>query len=127
VDWRNLGAVTSVRYQGVCGACWAITAVETVESAHFIATGTLYNLAESEIILCDSSCEMCEGGWPQNAFAWVMDHGGLPLQKSFAYDASFLNALTQASDGTSAAYYSYVIRWSVGCYCERVTKAMFFC
>ena len=104
IDWRTLGAVTDVRYQGTCGACWAITAVETVESAHFISTGQLYDLAESEIILCDQSCEMCEGGWPQNAFSWVMSHGGLPLQNDFSYDGDLLYSFTEAMAGTSDAY-----------------------
>ncbi|OEU13361.1 cysteine proteinase [Fragilariopsis cylindrus CCMP1102] len=94
VDWRDSGAISDIRTQGECGACWAVTAVEEVESAVFLSTGTLYALSESEIIVCDDSCEMCSGGWPQNAFEWVMDHGGLPLQSSFPYDAYTLIALT---------------------------------
>ena len=104
VDWRDSGAVTSIRTQGDCGACWAVTATETVESAHFIATGNLYTLSESEIIVCDESCEMCSGGWPQNAFEWVMEHGGLPLQNTLPYDAYTLLALTSALEGTSNYY-----------------------
>ena len=104
VDWRDSGAVTDIRTQGECGACWAVTAVETVESAHFLATGTLYSLSESEIIICDDSCEMCSGGWPQNAFEWVMDHGGLPLQSTLPYDAYTLIALTSGLEGESEYY-----------------------
>jgi len=104
VDWRDSGAVTDVRTQGECGACWAVTAVETVESAYFIATGTLYTLSESEIIVCDDTCEMCSGGWPQNAFEWVMDHGGIPLQSSLPYDAYTLIALTSGLEGESDYY-----------------------
>jgi len=66
-----MGAVTSVHSQGNCGACWAITAVETIESTYFIKTGQLLDLAETEIIACDDSCEMCDGGWPQNAYEYV--------------------------------------------------------
>jgi C1A family cysteine protease len=58
---RDAGAVTGIRTQGDCGACWAVTAVETVESAHFLATGNLYELSESEVIACDESCLMCDG------------------------------------------------------------------
>jgi C1A family cysteine protease len=104
VDWRDSGAVTSIRTQGECGACWAVTAVETVESAYFLATGNLYELSESEIIVCDDSCEMCSGGWPQNAFEWVMDHGGLPLSNTLPYDAYTLIALTAGLEGKSNYY-----------------------
>jgi hypothetical protein len=58
---RDIGAVSAVRTQGECGACWAVTAVETVESAVYIASGTLYELSETEIIACDDSCLMCSG------------------------------------------------------------------
>ncbi len=119
IDWREYGVVTEVRSQGNCGACWAITAVETVESAHAIATGKLYDLSEAEIITCDDSCEMCSGGWPQNAFEWVMGHGGLPLYNSFAYDSEKLLALTNGVEGTS----SYWTADSVNSYREQVCPA----
>lgn len=63
VDWRDVGAVTEVHSQGSCGACWAITAVETIESVHFIATGSLYDLAvrffplpTGDPFLCGCAC-----------------------------------------------------------------------
>lgn len=104
VDWRDIGAVTNVHSQGNCGACYAITAVETIESATFINTGKLYDLAESEIIVCAEDCEMCSGGWPQSAFDYVMDNGGLPLENDIPYDGDFLLALTEANEGTSDTY-----------------------
>jgi len=119
VDWRDSGAVTDVRTQGQCGACWAVTAVETVESAHYIATGTLYELSESEIIACDSSCEMCSGGWPQNAYEWVMNYGGLPLLESFPYDADTLSSLTAGLEGDG----DYYDEESVEAYREEVCPA----
>ena len=49
-DWRDYGAVTDVRRQGDCGACWAITAIETIEAAYFIGTNSLLDLSETEVI-----------------------------------------------------------------------------
>jgi hypothetical protein len=102
LDWRNMGVVSSVHAQGSCGACWAITAVETIESAYAIATGNLLDLAEDEVIACDGSCEMCNGGWPQNAYKYVMKHGGLPVKNS-DYDGDFLYYLTATLAGESDA------------------------
>ena len=121
VDWRSLGAVTNVRYQGACGGCWAITAVETIESAHYISTGKLYDLSEAEIITCETSCQMCDGGWPQNAFQWTMDHGGLPLSKNFAYDAYTLAKMTAGLEEESS--YSGWTEETINSYREQVCPA----
>ena len=79
LDWRSMGAVSDVHSQGSCGACWAITAVETIESAYAIASGTLVDLSEEEVIACDGTCEMCDGGWPQNAVSFPPVQGGYCL------------------------------------------------
>lgn len=99
VDWRKIGAVTSIHSQGSCGACWAITAVETIESANYIANGELLDLSEQEIIICDDSCEMCSGGWPQNAYEYVMENNGLP--KETGYDGDLLMTMTLVKEGQS--------------------------
>lgn len=101
VDWRDIGAVTEVHSQGSCGACWAITAVETVESAHFIAKGTLYDLAETEVIVCEDNCEMCAGGWPQEAFDYVISQNGLPLESDMKYNADWLILVSEYMAGDS--------------------------
>lgn len=77
------------------------SAIETIESAVFISTGTLYELAETEVILCEEDCEMCAGGWPQNAFDYVMDNNGIPLLSDMQYDSSTLLALSNAKSGDS--------------------------
>ncbi|KAL7540592.1 hypothetical protein ACHAXR_010233 [Thalassiosira sp. AJA248-18] len=100
LDWRSMGVVSDVHSQGSCGACWAITAVETIESANAIATGQLLDLAEEEVIACDGTCEMCNGGWPQNAYEYVMKHEGLP-QKTADYDADWLYTVTAVLAGES--------------------------
>jgi C1A family cysteine protease len=90
-----------VRSQGSCGGCWAITAVETVESATFIATSKLYTLSETEVIVCTQDCEMCSGGWPQDAFEYIMEHNGVPLRSDMSYNANFLYQITAAKSGES--------------------------
>uniref|UniRef100_A0A7S2PPS9 Peptidase C1A papain C-terminal domain-containing protein n=1 Tax=Leptocylindrus danicus TaxID=163516 RepID=A0A7S2PPS9_9STRA len=104
IDWRTMGAVTSIHSQGDCGACWAITAVETIESAYYIKTGNLMDLAETEVIACDDSCQQCDGGWPQNAYDYVQEHKGLPLESDMSYDGAWLLELTAFLQGESDAY-----------------------
>jgi cathepsin F len=104
LDWRDHGVVSDVHTQGACGACWAITAVETIESAHALQTGTLIDLAEAEVILCQDSCELCNGGWPQNAYEYVEQQGGLPADTDFGYNADFLLEITYAKTGESDKY-----------------------
>ena len=106
LDWRAMGTVSSVHSQDTCGACWAITAVETIESAYAIHTGKLINLSEEEVISCDGTCDMCNGGWPQNAYEYVMKHGGLP-QRSKNYDADFLLTVTSVINKESSALSEY--------------------
>ena len=104
IDWRDMGAVTSIHSQGDCGACWAITAVETIESAYYVKTGQLVDLAETEVIACDDSCQQCDGGWPQNAYDYVQENNGLPLESDMSYDGSWLLELTAYLQGESDAY-----------------------
>ena len=101
MDWRSLGAVTDIHSQSSCGACWAITAVETVESAYFISNGKLYDLAETEVIVCETNGEMCAGGWPQDAFEYVIKHNGLPLESAMPYNADFLVLVSDQLAGNS--------------------------
>ena len=104
IDWRDMNAVTSVHTQGDCGACWAITATETIESAYYIKTGNLVDLAETEVIACDDSCQLCNGGWPQNGYEYVAENNGLPLESELSYDASWLVELTAYLSGESDSY-----------------------
>mmetsp|Transcript_31767 Transcript_31767/g.64187 ORF Transcript_31767/g.64187 Transcript_31767/m.64187 type:complete len:1004 (-) Transcript_31767:120-3131(-) len=121
IDWRAMGIVSSVHSQESCGACWAITATETIESAYAIATGKLINLAEEEVIACDGTCEMCSGGWPQNAYEYVMKHNGLP-KRSSNYDADFLLTLTSVINEGSDEMSEYETSSYFGQICPAGTR-----
>jgi C1A family cysteine protease len=63
VDWVAAGAVNAVKDQGQCGSCWAFSAAGTLESAHKIASGKLYNFSEQQLVDCSTANLGCNGGW----------------------------------------------------------------
>ncbi|GMH10224.1 hypothetical protein Nepgr_012065 [Nepenthes gracilis] len=93
-DWREKGAVTEVKMQGVCGSCWAFSTTGAIEGANFIATGKLLNLSEQQLIDCDHKCDPmekkecdngCHGGLMTNAYRYLIDAGGLEEESSYPY------------------------------------------
>eukprot|EP00349_Pseudokeronopsis_sp_Brazil_P002686 CAMPEP_0202960856 /NCGR_PEP_ID=MMETSP1396-20130829/5005_1 /ASSEMBLY_ACC=CAM_ASM_000872 /TAXON_ID= /ORGANISM="Pseudokeronopsis sp., Strain Brazil" /LENGTH=344 /DNA_ID=CAMNT_0049680349 /DNA_START=16 /DNA_END=1050 /DNA_ORIENTATION=+ len=96
-DWREYGALTEVKDQASCGACWAFTAAETLESAHFLKTGELHILSEQQLVDCSKEYGNmgCFGGLFKNAFAYMVDYP-LMLEADYPYEAK--------SIGTSCRY-----------------------
>jgi Papain family cysteine protease len=58
-------------------------------------------LAETEVIVCENNGEMCSGGWPQDAFDYVVKNNGLPLESDMPYNADFLVQVSDQLAGNS--------------------------
>lgn len=82
-DWREKGVLTPVKNQGLCGSCWAFSAVEGVESHHVIARRNqgsyagLIELSEQQILDCTviPGGGGCDGGYEDSAYETMMKRG----------------------------------------------------
>jgi len=94
-DWRLKGAVTGVKNQGMCGSCWAFSAVGSMEGQWFLAGHPLTGLSEQNLVDCDHECMMyeneqtcdqgCDGGLMPNAFKYVVENSGIDTEAGYAY------------------------------------------
>jgi len=63
VDWRTKpGVLTAVKHQRGCGSCWAVSAVETLESMLAIKTGEEAPvLSVQQVVSCSPNPDLCGG------------------------------------------------------------------
>lgn len=71
IDWRNKSVVTNVHNQLNCGACWAFSAIETLESMYAIKTGKLLELSVQQMIDCSENNNGCFGGDTSSLLEWI--------------------------------------------------------
>jgi len=86
-DWRDKGAVTSIKNQGMCGSCWAFSAVGNIEGQLQIKTGKAVDLSPQQLVDCDRKVDQgCDGGDMNYAFDYLTEVGGIDTLADYPYD-----------------------------------------
>ncbi len=84
IDWRNLGAVTPVKDELQCGACWIFTVTGLLEGFYFVNHGHLLSFSEQQVIECDQEDYGCNGGFPSQAMKYVAKYG-IETEEDYPY------------------------------------------
>ncbi|KAL0235557.1 hypothetical protein GEMRC1_002139 [Eukaryota sp. GEM-RC1] len=110
-SWVAQGKVPPVVNQGSCGSCWAFSAAEAVSSVAAVQqSGPVYQLAPQEFVDCDRRSHGCSGGWPHQAFMYMIENNRKVAQESYyPYHARQASCYAQQVQGAvGIADYGFV-------------------
>ncbi|EAR95842.1 papain family cysteine protease (macronuclear) [Tetrahymena thermophila SB210] len=113
IDWRTKGAVTSVKYQGICGSCWSFSAAGLMESFNFIQNKALVNFSEQQLVDCVNpangySSQGCNGGWPAQCLDYASKVGITTLEKYYYIGVQQNCNVTGTNNGFKPKQWIYI-------------------
>ena len=109
VNWTAAGAVTPVKDQAQCGSCWAFSTTGSVESAWFLAKGTLPSVSEQQLVDCSTAegNQGCNGGLMDYAFEYIIKNKGITTEAAYPYTATGPNTCVAAGKPIAATLSGY--------------------
>ena len=109
VNWTAAGAVTPVKDQAQCGSCWAFSTTGSVESAWFLAKGTLPSVSEQQLVDCSTAegNQGCNGGLMDYAFEYIIKNKGITTEAAYPYTATGPNTCVAAGKPVVATLSGY--------------------
>merc|ERR1712137_1137761 len=88
-DWSTRADIVNpIKDQGHCGSCWAFGANAVLETEYALSTNTLHNLAEQQLVDCDTRSNGCSGGLSRYSFDGYYKTHGACSTASYAYKAT---------------------------------------
>jgi len=114
VNWAKAGYVTTVKNQGQCGACWAFSVAETIESQWAINGNSLWEFSPQQVASCTGGdTQGCGGGFTQSGFQYLTGVVGLgsnwyaPYMQSMYKSCSSLSCTYSCSNYNMTALQTY--------------------
>jgi len=86
-NWVDKKAVNAPRDQGMCGSCWAFSAVGNIEGQYAIKHNQQIVFAPQQLVDCDhvDQDEGCNGGFMESAFKYLEGTKGLEAELDYRY------------------------------------------
>jgi hypothetical protein len=87
IDWVAKGGVTSVKDQGRCGSCWAVSVCGVIEGAVASVHGYLQSMSFQQFISCNTRNLGCDGGnlMIASLYASLTNFGGIARLNDYEY------------------------------------------
>jgi len=74
-SWLEKGIMTSIKFQGTCGSCWAFAAAGVMEALIKRSDGVEVDLSEQQLVNCVPETYGCDGGFGWYAHVYMVNSG----------------------------------------------------
>ncbi|XP_037038649.1 cathepsin O-like [Bradysia coprophila] len=126
VDWREHGVVSRVRNQGLCGACWAHSVIETVESMAAIeSNSSVIELSVQQMVDCaENNNNGCQGGDTCNVLEWLVQKN-ISIQTMKEYPTNNNSGHCKMGEFTNGSQSVHVTKFTCERYVGQEQKVLF--